>query len=85
MDLTLYFPLQRLVNQMSVLRETDPDPSDALRELSPSIDAAIFLDRSTDWVTPMLTMLTYEGLIDETFGIQSCTSVLRCDGSSAPG
>jgi hypothetical protein len=63
---------------VAVLRETDPDPSDALRELSPSIDAAIFLDRSTDWVTPMLTMLTYEGLVDETFGIKSCASASSC-------
>ena len=59
---------------MAVLRETDPDPSEALRELSPSIDAAIFIDRSSDWVTPMLTMLTYEGLVDETFGIKSCAA-----------
>jgi hypothetical protein len=69
-----------LVNQIKILRETDPDPNDALRELSPSIDSAIFLDRSTDWITPMLTQLTYEGLIDESFEIKSCElSISTCN------
>ena len=30
----------------------------------------IVLDRSVDLITPMLTQLTYEGLLDELFGIQ---------------
>lgn len=31
----------------------------------------IIIDRSTDWVTPMCTQLTYEGLIDEYIGIKN--------------
>eukprot|EP01125_Pyxidicula_operculata_P001470 TRINITY_DN11349_c0_g1_i1.p1 TRINITY_DN11349_c0_g1~~TRINITY_DN11349_c0_g1_i1.p1 ORF type:complete len:649 (-),score=140.94 TRINITY_DN11349_c0_g1_i1:30-1976(-) len=35
----------------------------------PEIDTLILLDRECDLVTPMCTQLTYEGLIDEVFGI----------------
>ncbi|KRZ68052.1 Vacuolar protein sorting-associated protein 33A [Trichinella papuae] len=38
------------------------------------IDSIIIFDRSIDYVTPMVTQLTYEGLIDEIFGIK-CASV----------
>lgn len=41
--------------------------------LSPSttIDSVIIIDREVDFVTPLLTQLTYEGLIDELFGIEN--------------
>jgi len=35
----------------------------------PEIDQLILIDRDVDLITPMCTQLTYEGLIDETFGI----------------
>lgn len=35
-------------------------------------DSLIILDRRVDMITPMLTQLTYEGLIDEFFGIKNC-------------
>jgi hypothetical protein len=40
--------------------------------LSPSttIESLIVIDREVDYATPLLTQLTYEGLIDEVFGIQ---------------
>ncbi|XP_059089713.1 vacuolar protein sorting-associated protein 33A-like [Tigriopus californicus] len=34
------------------------------------IDSLIIIDRQIDLITPFLTQLTYEGLIDETFGIK---------------
>ncbi len=34
------------------------------------IDNLVLLDRNTDLLTPMMTQLTYEGLIDETFEIK---------------
>lgn len=37
------------------------------------IDSLIILDRSVDLVTPMLSQLTYEGLIDEQLGIANAT------------
>ncbi|TQN72254.1 Vacuolar protein sorting-associated protein 33A [Colletotrichum shisoi] len=41
--------------------------------LTPStlIESVIIIDREVDFVTPLLTQLTYEGLIDEVFGIQN--------------
>ena len=41
--------------------------------LSPSTtnESIIIIDREVDYVTPLLTQLTYEGLIDEVFGIQN--------------
>lgn len=41
--------------------------------LSPSTtnESVIIIDREVDFVTPLLTQLTYEGLIDETFTIQN--------------
>jgi hypothetical protein len=40
--------------------------------LSPSntIESLIIIDREVDYATPLLTQLTYEGLIDEAIGIQ---------------
>ncbi|KJZ79041.1 hypothetical protein HIM_01814 [Hirsutella minnesotensis 3608] len=40
--------------------------------LTPSTtnESVIIIDREVDFVTPLLTQLTYEGLIDEVFGIQ---------------
>ncbi|KAI0482629.1 vacuolar protein sorting 33A-like protein [Xylariaceae sp. FL0804] len=41
--------------------------------LTPSntIESVIIIDREVDLVTPLLTQLTYEGLIDEVWGIQN--------------
>jgi len=38
---------------------------------SPGIDTLVIIDREVDFATPLLTPLTYEGLIDEVIGIQS--------------
>ena len=37
--------------------------------IPPRIDNLLLLDRMVDPVTPLMTQLTYEGLIDELFGI----------------
>ncbi|KAI4148429.1 MAG: hypothetical protein LQ341_001576, partial [Variospora aurantia] len=38
---------------------------------SSTIESLIIIDREVDMVTPLLTQLTYEGLIDEIFGIKN--------------
>lgn len=38
---------------------------------STTTDSVIIIDREVDFVTPLLTQLTYEGLLDETFGIKN--------------
>lgn len=40
-------------------------------DIAPQIDTIIILDRKVDCVTPFLTQLTYEGLIDELFQIKN--------------
>jgi len=45
----------------------EPDPSAA----SAPIDSLIILDRHVDMITPLLTQLTYEGLVDEVIGIKN--------------
>lgn len=42
----------------------------------PEIDQLILIDRDIDLITPMCTELTYEGLIDEIFGITYSTTEL---------
>jgi vacuolar protein sorting-associated protein 33A len=37
---------------------------------STTTESVIIIDREVDFVTPLLTQLTYEGLIDEVFGVQ---------------
>ncbi|KAG5519157.1 hypothetical protein PMAC_002245 [Pneumocystis sp. 'macacae'] len=47
-------------------------PSDTcIHNLSTSIDSLIIIDRELDLITPLMTQLTYEGLIDEIYGIKS--------------
>lgn len=38
---------------------------------SPAISEVVLIDRLVDPITPLLTMLTYEGLVDEFFGISN--------------
>lgn len=40
-------------------------------QVPPQIDNLLILDRVVDPLTPLLTQLTYEGLIDEIFGISN--------------
>lgn len=38
---------------------------------TPLIDNLVLIDRNVDFITPLLTQLTYEGLIDENFKIEN--------------
>ncbi|XP_067014776.2 vacuolar protein sorting-associated protein 33A [Anabrus simplex] len=48
------------------------------------IDHLLLLDRSVDLLSPLATQLTYEGLIDEIFGITNCTVQLPADKFAKP-
>ena len=68
--------MQRMRKEMpSVFKDTTVLPSSGPFEfpLHADIDELLLLDRSTDLITPMLTQLTYEGLVDEMFGIKFST------------
>lgn len=49
----------------------DVDGNKAGMTPSTTTESVIIIDREVDFVTPLLTQLTYEGLIDEVFGIQN--------------
>lgn len=40
-------------------------------QITPQIDNLLILDRNVDLLTPLLSQLTYDGLIDEIFGINN--------------
>ena len=50
-------------------------PADLLRDYSGegAIDTLLLLDREVDPITPLMTQLTYEGLVDELLGISNGT------------
>jgi hypothetical protein len=60
--------LSQLLDKESTLLPTNNDPSIS----SDKFDSLIILDRRVDMITPLLTQLTYEGLVDELIGIKNC-------------
>jgi hypothetical protein len=46
-------------------------------QIMPQIDNLLIIDRNTDPLTPLLSQLTYEGLIDEIFGINNSEFILH--------
>lgn len=64
---------QQVVNLMQKLM---CDENDMGEEDPSQIDRLLIIDRTSDLITPMLTQLTYEGLIDEAFGINNTTTLL---------
>jgi hypothetical protein len=52
-------------------------------DVSKQFDSLVVIDRATDLVTPFLTQLTYEGLLDEYFGIKNC-ELAKCFSNLAP-
>ncbi|CAG8795650.1 9439_t:CDS:2, partial [Cetraspora pellucida] len=52
-------------------REVAVDDLSSSLSISQSVDSLIITDRSVDLITPLCTQLTYEGFIDEVFGIKA--------------
>lgn len=67
----LIMKLQRLATLLT--RNSKAANSTGTAALSGSrVDSLIILDRRVDMITPLLTQLTYEGLVDELIGIKNC-------------
>jgi hypothetical protein len=69
--------LQRLADLLT--RQTTQRASvdqDGLLDISDTFDSLIVIDRRVDMITPLLTQLTYEGLIDEIVHIKNCKGLL---------
>ena len=52
--------------------------------IAPEIETLIIMDREIDMVTPLLTQLTYEGLVDEYFKIVNSTHPLTHSLTHSP-
>ena len=46
-------------------------------QITSKIDNLIIIDRSVDMITPMMTQLTYEGMIDENIGIKYSLNFIK--------
>ncbi|KAK8729847.1 hypothetical protein OTU49_008354 [Cherax quadricarinatus] len=57
-----------VMNALEVLKEQE---SPKKMPQAPEIGHLFIFDRDADYVTPLLTQLTYEGVLDEYFGIQA--------------
>jgi hypothetical protein len=67
---------EMVLERMMSLRLEEYDPYDEEgeedgQETNPEVKAAIILDRAVDFVTPLITPLTYEGLLDDLLKIDA--------------
>ena len=69
------FSHQRVLDMMMRKKR---EAADSENQVSPQIDTLLLIDRNVDLLTPLFTQLTYEGLIDELYGIHhsKCYSTL---------
>ncbi|KAJ8518791.1 hypothetical protein ONZ45_g4174 [Pleurotus djamor] len=61
----------RLATLLDRQNSVESSNSDTHSSPSEKIDSLIILDRRVDLITPLLTQLTYEGLVDELVGIKN--------------
>ncbi|XP_041347888.1 vacuolar protein sorting-associated protein 33A-like [Gigantopelta aegis] len=69
---------------VDLMRRMKSELSGSEAQITPQIDNLLILDRTVDLLTPMLSQLTYEGLIDEIFGLNN-TSVKLPPEKFTPG
>ena len=69
---------------MEILNAEEDNGNKASADANQSeFETMIILDRSLDFITPLCSQLTYEGLIDDTFGITA--NLLKVDGEIIGG
>ncbi|KDQ63188.1 hypothetical protein JAAARDRAFT_29201 [Jaapia argillacea MUCL 33604] len=61
----------RLARLLTQPLSQPPDPIKSPLASADNLDCLIVLDRRVDMITPLLTQLTYEGLVDEVLGIRN--------------
>lgn len=74
--------LQHVANMMIRMRREFPGSQNSI---FPVFDTLLLLDRNVDLLTPLATQLTYEGLIDEIYGIQNSESCREGASFPCPG
>nr|XP_002120775.1 vacuolar protein sorting-associated protein 33A [Ciona intestinalis] len=58
----------------SLLQKMWSEQGDVVGDEHPQIDRLLIIDRTADLITPLVTQLTYEGLIDEAYGISNTSA-----------
>jgi hypothetical protein len=71
-DICVLFFAQKLAKLLVRLNAQQPPSPGSVSGISGKFDSLIIIDRRVDMITPMLTQLTYEGLIDEFLSIKNC-------------
>lgn len=74
--------LQHVANMMIRMKREFPGSQNSI---FPVFDTLLLLDRNVDLLTPLATQLTYEGLIDEIYGIQNSESCGERAAFPCPG
>lgn len=74
--------LQHVANMMIRMKREFPGSQNSI---FPVFDTLLLLDRNVDLLTPLATQLTYEGLIDEIYGIQNSESCRQGAAFPCPG
>jgi hypothetical protein len=64
-------PSARDVSAMLCRARVEATAAEAAPRPAPLIDTLVLIDREVDLVSPLVTPLTYEGLIDELIGIRN--------------
>lgn len=67
--------VMKLIDKLENEHQSDPMLKN---QSSVQIDQLVLIDRGIDLLTPLLTQMTYEGLIDEFFGINNCKNQHMC-------
>ena len=73
MQISPYQRLAKLLERQA--SKSTGDPADNSTTPSNTMDCLIILDRRIDMITPLMTQLTYEGLIDEKYNIKNCKRI----------
>lgn len=62
----------KLMNKLSKESQNLKADISKQKSINCQIDQLLLLDRSIDLISPLATQITYEGLIDELYGINNC-------------
>ena len=73
----------KLVAEMMIKLRAELGMHDEQKHCEDAFHSLVLIDRASDMVTPMLTQLTYGGLIDDTWGLRD--GVATVPGSLVPG
>ena len=65
---SLVFSIQHVTE---IILRKRREMADTECQITPLIDSLVLIDRNVDLLTPLLTQLTYEGLIDERMTIEN--------------